>query len=96
MLIKLSRHYVATSQGQRRNRIWVTTDICYNVITVNTKMTMLTLHLLSSHSFPFLFFLCGSTSHSNLSLFKKNQIKGPAEVKINSSLLMYNSHPSPP
>jgi hypothetical protein len=26
MLIKLSRHYVATSQGQRWNRIWVTTE----------------------------------------------------------------------
>ena len=41
------RHYVATSQGQRWNRIWVTTDICYDVITVNTKMTMLTLQQVS-------------------------------------------------
>ena len=84
MLIKLSRHCVATS------RIWVTTDTCYNVITMNTKMTMLTLHLISSHSFPFSFFLCGSASHSNVLLFKKNQIKGPAEAKLNSSLLMHN------
>ena len=45
MLINLLRHYVATSQGQRWNRLWVTTDTCYNVITVNAKMTMLTLHL---------------------------------------------------
>ena len=68
MLIKLLRHYVATSQGQRWNRIWVTTDICYNVITVNAKMAILTLHLIIfQHTlFYFVFVPCGIAAKPQL------------------------------
>jgi len=63
MLIKLTRHYVATSQRQRWNRIWVTTDTCYNVI--------LTLHLISSHSFPYFLYHCVGVHHILIYYFKK-------------------------
>jgi len=72
MLIKLSRHYVATSQGQGWNRIWVRPDACYNVITVNAKITMLTLHLKSSHSFPYFLCHCVGVHHILIYYLKKS------------------------